>query len=70
MSTGTFLMEGREYRTDIIHAIEQRLNYMIDRFCRTCVVRLDIRFPQGYTQKWANEECSELMRRLKEHYTY
>ena len=70
MSIRTFLMENHEYRTDILQAIEQRLNYMIDRFCRTYIVRLDIRFPQGYTPRGANEECSELLRRLREYYTY
>ena len=30
----------------------------LHRFCRTYVVRLDIRFPQGYTPRGTNEECS------------
>jgi hypothetical protein len=70
MSNDTFLIDDREYRTDIFQAIEHRLNYMMARFSRTYVVRLDITFPQGYIPTGTNEECSELMRRLKEHYTY
>jgi hypothetical protein len=70
MHTGTFMMDGCEYRTNIFHALKDRLNYMVDRFSRTFVVRLDIRFPLGYTPKWANVECSELLRRFKEQYTY
>jgi hypothetical protein len=69
MGNGTFLMDDREYRTDIFQALRDRLNHMVNRFSRIFVVRLDIRFPQGYTPKWANVECSELLRRLKEYYT-
>ena len=43
---------------------------MVDHYCRTYLVRLDIRFPRGYFPMHANEECSELMRQLREHYTY
>lgn len=70
MGVGTFMVDGREYRTDIFHELRDHLNYMVNRFSKTFVVRLDIRFPRGYTPKWANVECSELLRRLKEQYTY
>ena len=35
-------MDSYEYRMDILQAIEQRLQSMSDRYCRTYVVRLDI----------------------------
>jgi hypothetical protein len=63
-------MENYEYRSDIRQVIEQIMQSMLARYCRTYVVRLDIRFPQGYVPMHANEECSELMRLLKEYYTY
>lgn len=70
MVNSTFLMEDREYRTDIVRAIEERLNYMLERFSRVYIVRLDIRFPLGYVPAGRNDECSEFLRRLKDHYTY
>ena len=63
-------MENYEYRMDIMQAIELRMQSMLARYCRTYVVRLDIRFPRGYVPMHANEECSELMRRLRDFYTY
>jgi Inovirus Gp2 len=70
MSKKTFTLGNYEYRSDIMEDIEQRLQYMIDRYCRAYVVRLDVSFPDGYLAVGANEECSDLMKRLKEYYTY
>jgi len=63
-------MELYEYRSDIRQVIEQIMQSMLARYSRTYIVRLDVRFPQGYVPMHANEECSELMRLLKEYYTY
>jgi len=66
----TNAMANYECRSDIVQAIQQRLQCMIDRYCRTYLVRLDIRFPHGYVAMNANEKFSELMKQLKEYYTY
>ena len=63
-------MQTYEHRMDILQAIEQRMQSMVDHHCRTYLVRLDIRFPLGYVPMHANKECSELIRQLREYYTY
>src|SRR5664279_4359350 len=63
-------MKNYEYRMDILQAIEQRMQSMVDRYCRTYLVRLDIRFPPGYVPMHANKDCSELIRQLMEYYAY
>lgn len=70
MTNRTFCFDGHEYRTDIMQAIDSRLDYMTERFARTFVVRLDVRFPCHYVQTHENHEYSELMRQLKEYYTH
>ena len=57
------------YSSSIMGNIQSRLDFML-KWARTFVVRFDVRFPNGYPNTGLNTEISELMRRVKEHYTH
>jgi len=65
----TFCYDNYEYRCDIMTAIVDRLNAMVQHFARVFVVRLDITFPAAYRSTRTSEEISKIMKRLVEIYT-
>ena len=63
-----FFIGNYEYRYDILQCIEDRLNDSIRAHCKVLVVRIDVRFPQGYPYQGKSSDISEMMRRLMENY--
>lgn len=57
-------------RDDIMTCIADRLAHALSSNDRVMVVRIDVRFPQGYPHGGKNGEISELMQRMKEYYSY
>jgi hypothetical protein len=69
MFTQHVVLDGRQYRSDIMQACEDRLNDMSNYCARVFLVRFDVRYPLGYPAPHSNELCSELLRQFKEYYT-
>lgn len=59
-----------EYRCDIMQRIQNCFQSTIKVHCKVFVVRLDVRFPQGFPHDGKNTYVSELLRRLKAYYAY
>ena len=66
----TFNIGDYEYRWDIMQRIQSCFQTSIRDHCKTYVVRLDVRFPQGSKHDGKNSTVSELLRRLKAYYAY
>lgn len=64
------LNNGYEYRVDILSCIQERLHHVLQSNRKVMVVRFDMRFPRDYPHNGRNDEISEMMRRLTDHYNY
>ena len=62
-------VEGYLQRNDIRQRILKCFHTALNDHSRVLVVRLDIRFPQGFMHDGSNKLLSEFLRRLKYHYT-
>jgi hypothetical protein len=64
------LSTGYYYRSDIQDQILNCLDGMIQEHCKVFTIRLDIRFPEGYSSDDKNKEISKLMSRLNDYSSY
>lgn len=62
------MLEQYEYRLDILQSIKDRLENMINHFCKVLIVRFDVRFPSGYFHDGSSREMSILIKNLREFY--
>tara|TARA_R110002072_G_scaffold303093_1_gene493201 strand:- start:5002 stop:5610 length:609 start_codon:yes stop_codon:yes gene_type:complete len=63
-------VEGYLQRKDIRQRVLKCFHVALNDHSRVFVVRLDIRFPQGFMHDGSNSLLSELLRRVKIHYSY
>ena len=63
------MLMNYRYIPDILHCIENLLAYMTRRHCKVFLVRFDLRFPAGTFHQGRNDEISQFMKALTNHFT-
>jgi len=58
------------YIPEIMRSINDLLNAMVTRHCKVFIVRIDVRFPVGFTHDGTNVLISEWIRRVVGYYGY
>lgn len=62
-------LENYSYIPEILDAIQSNIDFMCDHHCKVLLVRFDLRFPAGTIHQSRNDEISDFIKALTNHYT-